>query len=463
MRLRSERAGDRRRIDRRAMTSTLAGLALVSSLVVGCDSFCGDQECRFTEEEWAVINTLSPLPDVEPDPTNKYWNDDGAAELGQKFFHERRYSSAVNVELDPSTGVVGQGPDSAGLISCSACHDPKNWFIDRRSKPGNVSIGVEFTQRNASTAINSAYYKFYGWGGKEDSLWSQASFSPENTSDSAGNRCRYARIIWDHYRDEYNAVFDEKLPTALDPNAPDAARFPAECKPKEVDTPDGAWERMTPADRDAVNRIMANQGKAVAAYEMRLVSRESPFDLYVGGDGTSLTEEAKRGLKLFVGKAACIDCHNGAHFSDGKFHNLGVPQAGPNVPEVDDGRFTDISKLKTQPFNSKSPYRDGPDPLKWSDNLEAEDRDKGTFRTPSLRNVAMTSPYMHNGYLETLRDVVEFYNEGGETSGFVGQKSPALVPLNLSASEIDNLLAFLESLTGEPIPDELTRNPLEND
>ncbi len=431
----------------------MAALAAVTLLDTSCDMQCGDSECLFSDEEWAIVESLTPLPDPIPDPTNKYATDEAAAALGQKLFFENRYSGTLKIEGTPENGGLGDVGET-GRVACASCHIPDAWFVDTRSLPGNVSLGTRYTTRNAPTLINVSFYNFHGWGGKQDSLWTQASRSPESGSNTAGDRCGYAHMLYNYYRAEYNAVFDDPLPEALSPTAPDADRFPPACKPNSSD---GAWEAMTAADQRAVNLIMANQGKAVAAYEFKLISRDAPFDRYVGGDAEAISASAKRGLQLFIGKAACVDCHNTPFFSDNDFHNIGVPQVGLNVPATDSGRFGGIPSLLSHEFNTSSEFNDGDEDR--TEGLAAMEADRGQFRTPGLRLVAMTAPYLHTGALETLREVIEFYNEGGASDGFEGVKHPALVPLGLTDMEVSDLVSFLESLTGDPIPDALIAAP----
>jgi cytochrome c peroxidase len=237
----------------------------------------------------------------------------------------------------------------------------------------------------------------------------------------------------------------------------DLARFPAEGKPKPAPTvlvpnpPDGAWEGMTAEDRAVINRIFVNFGKAIAAYMRLLVSRNAPFDQFVAGDESAIDCAAKRGLELFVGKARCVTCHLGPHFSDDAFHNLGVPQVGPHVPVSDDGRFKDIPPLLASPFSSATPYSDDvttgrllgltnpPSPLTLSQ-----------FRTPDLRGVALTAPYMHSGQFDTLEQVIEFYDNGGGAP-VSGSLDPLLVPLHLTDVEKSDLVAFLRTLTGDSV------------
>lgn len=346
------------------------------------------------------------------------------------------------------------GPKGAAhKMGCVHCHLPPD-FIDTRSKPGNVSVGVKWTPRHAPALVNVAFYDYYSWAGKQDALWTQASESPESGVNTASNRCRYAHMLWDFYRDEYNAVFTASpLDPALAPDHPEASRFPADCDAKKQDA---AWKSMRPADQEQVHRMMANQGKAVAAFERCLISRNAPFDQFVAGDSTAISDAAKNGLKVFIGKAKCALCHNGPFFSDQKYHNLGVPQVGPQIAGVHDedrGRHEDLPAAQKHQFNSESVYSDKagsrhPDLLR----LTVTATDLGAFRTPTLRNVARTAPYMHTGGLTTLMEVIEFYNSGGGTEKFVGTRSALITPLHLTAQEQADLVAFLTTLTGEPIP-----------
>lgn len=414
----------------------------------------------FTDQEWETIRSLSPLPAVPPDSTNQYADNPNAAALGQKFFFETRYSAALTVGNDGSNGAVGAEGDT-GKMGCANCHHGSG-FSDTRSNPNNVSLGVKWTPRNAPSMVNVAFYEWLGWAGKQDSLWTQASRSPESGVNTKGNRCGYAHMVWDYYKAEYEAVFtDHPLPPELDPRHPDGARFPLSCKPKKKDSdPDGPWEGMLAADQDAVNRIMANSGKAIAAYERLLVSRNAPFDQFVAGDRGAISDQAKRGLKLFIGKAACVECHSGPFFTDQKFHNLGVAQEGPHVPAEDQGRYQDLGKAQSHEFNSNSAYSD--DPRGRHPELGALQRteaDLGAFRTPTLRNMAKTAPYMHAGQLPTLAEVVVFYNGGGGTEGYVGVRDPEIKALSLTDEEKVQLVAFLETLTGEEIPETLRTKP----
>lgn len=154
----------------------------------------------------------------------------------------------------------------------------------------------------------------------------------------------------------------------------------------------------------------SNIGKALAAFERTIVINDTDFDKFLAGDADAISNDAQDGMKLFVGKAGCISCHSGELLSDQSYHNLGM--------SGDDGRFAVTNK----------------------------EEDKGKFRTPGLRGVTHTGPYMHDGSLETLKDVVDYYNQGG---GDHANKSQLVKELKLTDKEVNALVAFLESMGGE--------------
>ncbi len=163
---------------------------------------------------------------------------------------------------------------------------------------------------------------------------------------------------------------------------------------------------------------MDNIGRAIATFERSVVSKNSPYDKYWQGDKTAMSKTAVNGMNLFFGKAKCSICHNGSAFTDGNFHNIGVKQHGPL--KVDLGRF----------------------------NESKEDFDKGAFKTPGLRHITRSAPYMHDGSEPTLEAVISFYNRGGDVEA---NRSPFITPLELTAQEEKDLVEFMKALEGEPI------------
>lgn len=156
--------------------------------------------------------------------------------------------------------------------------------------------------------------------------------------------------------------------------------------------------------------------KAIAAFERTVVAHDGAFDRWLKGQTTAMNDAAKRGFGVFKGKANCVACHSGFNFTDNGFHNIGLPDNN------DEGRFL-VKKVKVM---------------------------KGAFKTPTLRNVALTAPYMHNGQYKTLEEVVDHYNDGGKPT--FDNLDPNMKPLNLTKQEKSDLLEFLNALTADPVP-----------
>jgi cytochrome c peroxidase len=256
---------------------------------------------------------------------------------------------------------------------------------------------------------------------------------------------------------------------------------------------DDAFDCMDKGDRDQINRVIVDFAKAIAAFEYQLVSRSSLFDRAIAGQDR-LSDSAVRGARLFIGKASCIECHNTPLLSDGQYHNTGVPQVGPNVPTEADcpaggtcdcqsdrpplpdcgsqatmkepaecppwGFYDGLRKLRiNQTWRRYAKYSDdtGDDSRQSFCDMSSDDSLKGAWRTPSLRDVALTAPYMHDGVFDTLSEVVDYYNWGGSSMGSaVGQKSPKMKPLHLTVDEEADLVELLTTFTGEPLDPALT-------
>jgi cytochrome c peroxidase len=401
----------------------------------------------FTEAEWETISHFSPLLPPPASPTNRFADRRDVADFGQRLWFEKHYAGEI-YEGTPEEGGLGNKFDTE-KVSCADCHDPKRWFTDTRSSPNSTSLGTGRTRRNAPSIVNVVFYKWGNWAGANDQFWKQGALLPEARDVFNSDRLRFVHVIYKYYRDDYARLF-EALPGALDPAAPDHMRFPPAGKPGDL-----AWEMMDGTDRTLVNTIIANCGKAIEAYERLLVSGDAPLDRYVAGAFDELSTSAKRGLKLFIGKAGCVSCHKDETFTDQDFHNTGVTQSEP----FDDGRFSDVLRLDS-PFNGMGEFSDdkmaGQAKL---DGIVQVPSMTGQFRTKSLRHIAETGPYFHNGSALELPDVVRFYNEGGGAAGtYPGEKDARITPLNLSQSEIDDLVAFLHSLTGQPVPSDLTED-----
>jgi cytochrome c peroxidase len=384
-----------------------------------------------------------------PSPTNAVADDPAAAALGQQFFFDTRFSGPLVVGSDGANGATGPA-GARGTISCASCHNPAAGGADTRSR-GNTSLGASWTGRNAPSVYNAAFSPWQFWDGRRDSLWSQALGPVESPAEHNFSRLEVAHLIADVYRSSYSEVFGAM------PDLVDGVRFPSRGRPG-----DASWQAMAPQDQAVIDRIYSNFGKAIAAYERKLLDKDSAFDRYLAGDAAALAPAAVRGARLFVGRASCNECHTGPTLSDGKFHNTGAPQVGPAVPAEDHGREDGIAKALANEFNGQGPYSDfrGGTLLQGLPAGAALQDLRGAFKTPPLRGVARTAPYMHTGSFATLREVVLFYRDGGGTAGFSGRKDPAMQPLALSDQDVSDLVAFLESLDGAALPPELTSAPV---
>lgn len=440
----------------------MVGFAALIAVGEGCQDESSLVDGVFTEAEMTTVRTMGPLPSLAVDTTNRYGDDAKVAQLGQRLFFDPGYSGAIVTGSDGKNGGLGAKGET-GKVSCRSCH-LGDWMIDNRSQPNGTSLGIDWFFRNSPSLVNVAYYEQqFGWVGFNDDLWGKNLIPAEFVMGT--DRSGIVHYLYKKYKAEYNALFSPPLPDALDPTHPEAARFPMSATPIGGTGPAGlAWKAMTAADQDSINRAYANFGKALAAYERLLVSRNAPFDRYVSGELSAISTSAKRGLKLFIGKAACNACHSGPTFSDEKFHNTGVSQIGMYVlkaPDFDPGRFGGVDVYRDWDFKAQGAYSDDRtvkrDPIPAAGQVDV--KLKGAFRTKGLRNVAMTAPYMHTGHMTTLKEVVEFYNQGGGTRDFAGGKDPLMKPLNLTATEIDDLVAFMQTLTGQPVPAALLQPP----
>jgi cytochrome c peroxidase len=403
----------------------------------------------FDGEQWALVESYR-LPGAPPvDPSSSAADDPRAAILGKKLFFDTRFSGPLGPLNDAvSNGSLGLA-GTASKVACTSCHQLEFGGSDHRSRPPATSFTAGYTGRNAPTVINAAYSDpahggWQTWDGRKDSLWSQAIEPLEKPNQHNFTRLQLAHVLFDHYKADYEAVFGAM------PDLSSTTRFPPAGKPGSP-----TYDAMSPADRIAIDRVLVNFGKAIEAYERFLVSTRfapSAFDQMLAGDETAMTPAAIRGARLFVGKAACNECHRGGTFSDGKFHNVGCPQEGDHAYATDVGHYNGIADLKADVFNRAGAFSDQPDDSHVRD-LTAIDADIGSFKTPTLRNVAKTAPYMHDGVYGTLWDVVNHYNFGGATGAYSGTREVAIAPLLLDSREVDDLVEFLRSLSdGDPLP-----------
>lgn len=417
-------------------TRTIFTCLFVCAVLTGCM-----EDSVLNADERAALSTMvlddrTPIP---PSPTNKFADDPNAAALGHAVFFDKRFLAV------------------AGTNNCRGCHDLTAGGADTKSRAPTTINGTVALSRNTPTVFNTAFIpNINHWSGNFTAIWSVPS-------DVGSSTLKMAHFMYSdpYYRSAYESVFGPM------PDLSDTTRFPAAGNWRSPE-----WKMMAPEDQKSMHRFATNIGKALEAYQRKLVDGNSPFDRYMNGDETALSSAAIRGAKLFVGRAACNECHNGPTFSDFNFHNIGVPQTAA-TPKRDYGFVGASSFQSTYPYNADSEFSDDPEYgrqlLADIVKVTAEELPTlcdtnplpgcGSFKTARLRSVALTAPYMHTGGFESLWDVVEFYNEAAGSDGYVGTRSAAIAPLFLSDDEISDLVEFLTSLTGAPIPDQWAKCP----
>ena len=372
-------------------------------------------EPTFDDEMLASMRTLmiDKLPPPPPDPTNKYADDPRAAEFGHRLFFDRRLSSN-------------------GKVACATCHKPELGFTDGKK----LAQGVGTTDRNAPTVVGAAYNNWFFWDGRKDSLWAQAIASMENPVEHNMTRDKIVDVIRKNraHAKRYRAIFGE-LPGK--------------------------------DDADGVTRAVVNVAKSIAAYERQIRPGVSRFDRFAAAvvDGRDpppsarFTLDEELGLRSFlrVHQSQCLRCHNGPLFTNGTFHNIATQDR--LAFDNEQGRMRGVEKVVADEFNCRS---------KWSDASKeacveldfARRGDKallGAFKTPSLRNVSKTGPFMHNGKIANLDDVMWHYRT--TRGGPLGQS--ALESATLTGIEFDQMRAFLGTLDAKPdAPARFLRAPM---
>jgi cytochrome c peroxidase len=321
--------------------------------------------------------------------------------LGKKLFDDKRFSST-------------------GQVSCATCHDEKKAFTDSplKTSEGIAKAGKKLTgTRNAPTVVNAAYFDAQFWDGRSASLEDQSQHPFINPVEMGlKDHQPILKIVRSDpaYVEAFQQVFGKKG---------------AQVTMKEVQ-------------------------QAIGAFERTQVAGDSPFDRYFyGGDAKALTDAQKRGFDLYVNKGRCVSCHvieqTQALFTDNRFHNVGVGinDIQGEVPALA-GEFlkakATLAEVDVKILGDKRTSELG----RFAISRDFEGL--GAFKTPTLRNTAVTPPYMHDGSLKTLRDVIVHYNNGGVTkegdpvNDFL---SGGIRPLNLTEAEIDDLVSFMEALT----------------
>jgi len=327
-------------------------------------------------------------------------------ELGDRLYHETRFSAD-------------------GKVSCSTCHEKDKAFTDHR----RVSEGHDglLGTRNAPTVINAAYMKTLFWDGREPDLEGQSKQPPVNPVEGGlPNHEALLEVIRNDpsYVEAFKEVFGVN---------------------------------------DASEITIDQYADAIASFERTIIAGDSPFDRYqYGGDKSAMSEAAIRGLKVFTGQGRCVSCHiieeTQALFTDNRFHNIGVGFKNIQGREaVIAGEFV---KAKNAGADVDKTVLADPDASELGRFAVSENINQvGAFKTASLRNIALTAPYMHDGSQKTLEDMVTFYNNGGrvkEDDPFSPFLSGGIRPLNLSDQQQADLVEFLKALTSPEIAEQVT-------
>jgi cytochrome c peroxidase len=319
---------------------------------------------------------IGPLPPL-PIPEDNPMTPE-KVELGKRLFFDPRLSGD-------------------GSVACVSCHLPdQGWTTNTPLSP---AYPTNMERRNSQTLINVAYNKVLIWDGRAGVLEKQALGPIQNPLHMNQN----LDLLIERLKaiPAYEERFQQVFGTTVTPEA---------------------------------------LGKALAAFERTLITRNAPFDRYMTGDWQAMSGDALRGLELFKGKARCILCHNGPNFTDSQFYKLGVPDA----PLLSDPLVQAAIRFDAKRMNVPEYQAVKEDLGRYL--VTKEEKDRGAFKTPTLRNVTQREPYMHNGVFHSLEEVIDFYDNGG---GAVAGKSPLIQPLGISAQEKRDLLAFLQALTGE--------------
>lgn len=403
-------------------------------------SACGDREPAaefWMPTELAEIQSLwiGSLPPLPPSPGNPVADDPRAVALGHRLFFDHRLSAD-------------------GSVACANCHQPGRNFKDDHAR----SQGIGQTERKSMSVVGVAYSPWLFWDGRRDSLWAQALEPLEDPVEHGGNRVDIVRLLGEdpNYRSAFEALFGPL------PDVSDRARFPP-ASPQGDAAQRAAWDRLSAADQQSILAAFANVGRALEAYQRQLLPGPAPFDAFAeallandqAGANSHLDADQRQGLKLFLGRANCIHCHNGPMFTNDEFHNTGL--AGPSALPQDLGRIEGVKKLLADPFNCLGPFslarREDCAELRFVKTSGTELT--GAFRAVSLRNIAGTAPFMHAGQFATLTEVLDHYNLAQPTP-----ISHELQPLRLTAGQVQQIIAFLGALSAPlATPEPLLRPP----
>ena len=335
------------------------------------------------------------------DPSNRVSGQPAAIAFGATLFHDPRLSHD-------------------GSLSCASCHHPARAFSDGLPRAQGLQPGI----RNTPGLANVSQQRWFGWDGANDSLWAQSLRPLLDAREMGGSLPQLARTLCSQpdLREGYRKAFGQA------PGVDD-------------------------------ERVAVDAAKALAAYQETLLTPRTPFDDFrdavARGDraaAAAYPAAAQRGLALFLGRGRCHVCHGGPTFSNGEFSDIGMPFFIAKG-QVDPGRHGGIQALQRSRYNLLGPFNDDAarSSATGTRHVLLEHRHFGEFKVPGLRNLARTAPYMHDGSLKDLREVLRHYSELDENRLHADGEA-ILVPLRLSEAETEDLLAFLDSLNEAPAP-----------
>ena len=377
-------------------------LLLASLLAMGAGSGWSQQLLDWSPEEIRTVGRHGPWPPPPVrDPSNRVSATPAGITLGEHLFNDARLSAG-------------------GRMSCATCHQAEREWSDGLARARGA---VELDRRTPSL-WNIGYLHWFGWDGAGDSLWAQSIRPLLDPREMNGGPGRAAELL---RNDPILACGYEKA---------------------FGHGPDGNDERL-----------MVDTAKALAAFQATLVSPRTPFDDFrdalVAGDREGAAHyplAAQRGLKLFIGSANCNLCHLGPRFTSGEFGDIGIPFF-VRPGEVDPGRLGGLARLAASPFNLLGRYNDDAtgNSTQRTRHVQRQHTNFGEFRVPGLRQVGRGGPYMHNGSVVTLEDVVRHYSEVSPDR-LHSDGTPLVRPLGLTTGQSADLVAFLRSLDAEPLP-----------
>jgi len=374
--------------------------------------------------EVALIHSLSlsALPPLLADSSNSVSDNEQAVELGHQLFFDTRMSGS-------------------GKVSCATCHQPDLMFTDGIA----LAVGNGIGTRNTPSLAGISYSPWFYWDGRKDSQWAQALAPIEAGHEHNFSRVQVAQLIANDssYKSQYEALFGELI---------DVDGVPSSATPLGTPDQQTQWSSLTTESQTNISRLFSNVGKVLAAYQRQILPGISRFDAYAqslaadtdaGSNPSNVLNGTEiAGLRLFIDKGQCVSCHNGPLFTNHEFHNTGILSVAGQLPAM--GRYDGIRTAQQDPFNCVGEFSDASSTQCSELRFARTANDLvSAHKTPTLRNVSLTAPYMHGGQIASLRAVLQHYNSAPVSMLSHNEAKP----LGLRTVELRQLEAFLLTLT----------------